>query len=94
MNQAPIDPIFSSINKALYDPKEVLESEEFEILNDPAKVQEYSDAKKNIACCYNDKQQASFFPAFQPSFFLIHLHHQFSCLTEVVCLDARNRFLW
>jgi hypothetical protein len=55
------DPVFQSINPSLYDPKHVLESEEFEILTDPNQVKAYSDADKNIACCYNDKQQVCFF---------------------------------
>ncbi|KAA1077183.1 hypothetical protein PGT21_002700 [Puccinia graminis f. sp. tritici] len=51
------DPVFQSISPSLYDPKHVLDSEEFEILTDPNQVKAYSDEDKNIACCYNDKQQ-------------------------------------
>ncbi|KAA1074931.1 hypothetical protein PGT21_024882 [Puccinia graminis f. sp. tritici] len=57
MDQAIMEPTFISINKALYDPRIVLDSEEFEILNEPAQVQRYSESNKNIACCYNEKKQ-------------------------------------
>ncbi|KAI9610782.1 hypothetical protein KEM48_004758 [Puccinia striiformis f. sp. tritici PST-130] len=87
MNQVPVDPVFYSINKALYDPMEVLNSAEFEILDDHAKVQEYSAAKKNIACCYNDKQQILMvnkpMPKVHPGQVLLHIRATGICGSDV-----------
>ncbi|POW21500.1 hypothetical protein PSHT_02402, partial [Puccinia striiformis] len=87
MSQVPVDPVFYSINKALYDPKAVLDSDEFEILDDPAKVQEYSASKKNIACCYNDKQQILMvkkpMPQVHPGQVLLHIRATGICGSDV-----------
>ncbi|PLW20468.1 hypothetical protein PCASD_16680 [Puccinia coronata f. sp. avenae] len=87
MNPAAVDPIFSSINKALYDPKLVLDSKEFEIIEDQAKVKEYSDSNQNIACCYNDKQQILMvkkpMPKLHPGQVLLHIRATGICGSDV-----------
>ncbi|KAI9609064.1 hypothetical protein KEM48_003071 [Puccinia striiformis f. sp. tritici PST-130] len=94
MEQAILDPTFHSINKALYDPRIVLDSEEFEILKEPAKVQQYSKSNKNIACCYNEKKQASFsslfilmvnkpMPKLHPGQVLLHVRATGICGSDV-----------
>ncbi|WAR55232.1 hypothetical protein PtB15_4B852 [Puccinia triticina] len=56
-SEVKVDPVFVSINHALFDPKIVLESSEFNVLGDPAEIAEASASNQNIACCYNDKKQ-------------------------------------
>ncbi|KAI7953433.1 hypothetical protein MJO28_005980 [Puccinia striiformis f. sp. tritici] len=87
MEQAILDPTFHSINKALYDPRIVLDSEEFEILKEPAKVQQYSKSNKNIACCYNEKKQILMvnksMPKLHPGQVLLHVRATGICGSDV-----------
>ncbi|KAI9619449.1 hypothetical protein H4Q26_014211 [Puccinia striiformis f. sp. tritici PST-130] len=81
------DPVFQSINPALYDPRNVLDSAEFEILTDAKKVKAYSDENKNIACCYNDKQQILMvnkpIPKAHPGQVLLHIRATGICGSDV-----------
>jgi L-iditol 2-dehydrogenase len=59
-NQMKVDPVFCSINPALFDPKIILDSSDFKVLTDPEEIAECSESNQNIACCYNDKKQVCY----------------------------------
>ncbi|KAA1072506.1 hypothetical protein PGT21_002292 [Puccinia graminis f. sp. tritici] len=82
-----VDPVFASINPALYDPKIVLESSEFKVLDDPVELSKCSAANENIACCYNDKKQIHMvkkpMPKLHPGQVLLHIRATGICGSDV-----------
>ncbi|KAH9456740.1 hypothetical protein MJO28_006806 [Puccinia striiformis f. sp. tritici] len=82
-----VDPVFCSINAALYDPQIVLDSSDFKVLEDPAEIAKCSEANENIACCYNDKKQIHMvkkpMPKAHPGQVLLHIRATGICGSDV-----------
>jgi len=85
--QVEVDPVFTSINPALFNPKLVLDSSEFKVLVDPEEIAECSESDKNIACCYNDKNQIHMvkkpMPKVYPGQVLLHIRATGICGSDV-----------
>ncbi|PLW36419.1 hypothetical protein PCANC_15209 [Puccinia coronata f. sp. avenae] len=86
-NQMQVDPVFCSINPALFDPKIILDSSDFKVLTDPEEIAECSESNQNIACCYNDKKQIHMvkkpMPKAHPGQVLLHIRATGICGSDV-----------
>ncbi|PLW13201.1 hypothetical protein PCANC_20621 [Puccinia coronata f. sp. avenae] len=86
-NQLKVDPVFCSINPALFDPKIILDSSDFKVLTDPEEIAECSESNQNIACCYNDKKQIHMvkkpMPKAHPGQVLLHIRATGICGSDV-----------
>ncbi|MBW0515676.1 hypothetical protein O181_055391 [Austropuccinia psidii MF-1] len=80
------DPIFNSINPKLYDPKLVLDSNQFKILKKPDEIPN-DNLKINIGCFYNHKKELHLaqkpIPKIFPGQVLLHIRATGICGSDV-----------